>query len=105
MNGSGSITAKRSASVATRRYPAAPVAALVGAIACGALAQMATAPIASLLRRRVLLGPLATIDGAGGMLVGAALGVGVAWLLAVTALQQPELGLRRTVQTSAILPR
>jgi len=83
----------------------APVAALVGAIACGALAQMATAPIASLLRRRVLLGPLATIDGAGGMVVGAALGIGVAWLLAVTALQQPELGLRRTVQTSTILPR
>lgn len=83
----------------------APVAALVGAIALGAIAQMATAPIASLLRRRVLLGPLATIDGAGGMVVGAALGVGVAWLLAVTALQQPELGLRRTVQSSTILPR
>jgi S1-C subfamily serine protease len=90
---------------ASARVDWAPVAALVGAIACGALAQMATAPIASLLRRRVLLGPLATIDGAGGMLVGAALGVGVAWLLAVTALQQPELGLRRTVQTSTILPR
>jgi S1-C subfamily serine protease len=82
-----------------------PVAALVGAIACGAIAQMATAPIATLIRRRVLLGPLATADGAGGLLVGAALGLGVAWLLAVTALQQPELGLRRTVQASAILPR
>jgi S1-C subfamily serine protease len=82
-----------------------PVAALAGAIACGALAQMATAPISSFLRRRVLLGPLATIDGAGGLVVGAALGLGVAWLLAVTALQQPELGLRRTVQTSTILPR
>src|SRR5262249_23241309 len=54
----------------------APVAALAGAIACGALAQIATAPIASMLRRRVLLGPLATIDGAGGMVVGAALGLG-----------------------------
>ncbi len=82
-----------------------PVAALLGAIACGAIVQMATAPIASTLRRRWLLGPLATIDGAGGMVVGAALGLGVAWLLAVTALQQPELGLRRTVQASAILPR
>lgn len=90
---------------ASARVDWSPVAALVGAIACGALAQMATAPIASLLRRRVLLGPLATIDGAGGMVVGAALGLGVAWLIAVTALQQPELGLRRTVQTSAILPR
>ena len=90
---------------ASARVDWAPVAALVGAIACGALAQMATAPIASLLRRRVLLGPLATIDGAGGMVVGAALGLGVAWLLAVTALQQPEFGLRRAVQASAILPR
>ncbi|MDX6522627.1 MAG: hypothetical protein QOI17_140 [Gaiellales bacterium] len=82
-----------------------PVAALVGAIAFGAAAQMATAPIANLIRRRVLRGPLATIDGAGGMVAGAALGLAVAWLLAVTALHQPELGLRRTVQTSTILPR
>jgi uncharacterized membrane protein required for colicin V production len=82
-----------------------PVAALAGAIVFGAAAQMATAPIANLIRRRVLRGPLATIDGAGGLVVGAALGLALAWLVAVTALHQPELGLRRTVQTSAILPR
>ena len=82
-----------------------PVAALVGAVVGGAVAQLATAPLAGLLRRRFLRGPLATADGAGGMVVGAALGLAVMWLVAVTALHQPALGLRGEVQASAILPR
>jgi S1-C subfamily serine protease len=82
-----------------------PVAALLGAVVGGAIAQAATSPLALMLRRRVARGPLATADGAGGLVAGAALGVGVAWLLAVTALHQPALGLRGDIQRSAILPR
>ena len=82
-----------------------PVAALVGAVVGGLVAQIATAPLADTLRRRFLRGPLGTIDGAGGLVVGVALGLAVAWLLAVTALHQPSLGLRGDVQRSSILPR
>jgi S1-C subfamily serine protease len=82
-----------------------PVAALAGAVAGGLVAQMATAPLANTLRRRFLRGPLGTIDGAGGLVAGVALGLAVAWLLAVTALHQPSLGLRGDVQRSSILPR
>ncbi len=82
-----------------------PVAALVGAIVGGLVVQVATAPLADVLRRRFLRGPLGTLDGAGGLVVGVAFGVAVAWLLAVTALHQPSLGLRSDVQGSSILPR
>ena len=82
-----------------------PVAALVGAVVGGLVAQIATAPLADALRRRFLRGPLGTLDGAGGLVFGVALGLAVAWLLAVTALHQPSLGLRGDVQRSSILPR
>ena len=82
-----------------------PVAALVGAVVGGLVVQIATAPLADALRRRFLRGPLGTLDGAGGLVVGVALGLAVAWLLAVTALHQPSLGLRGDVQRSSILPR
>ena len=82
-----------------------PVAALLGAVIGGALAQAATNPLAMAVRRRVLIGPLATIDGAGGLVAGTVLGLAVAWLVAVTAINQPGLGLRHEVQSSTILPR
>jgi S1-C subfamily serine protease len=82
-----------------------PIAALIGAMTGGIVMQLATAPLADMLRRRMARGPLATADGAGGLVAGAALGLGVAWLLAVTALHQPSLGLRTQVQQSTILPR
>jgi S1-C subfamily serine protease len=82
-----------------------PVAALIGAVAGGLVVQIATAPLADALRRRFLRGPLGTLDGVGGLAVGVALGLAVAWLLAVTALHQPSLGLRGDVQRSSILPR
>lgn len=82
-----------------------PVAALLGAIIGGIAVQVATGPLADMLRRRLGRGPLAAMDNAGGLVAGAALGLGVAWLLAITALHQPSLGLRSEVQHSAILPR
>ena len=81
------------------------MAALLGAVIGGAMVQAATNPLANAVRRRVLIGPLATIDGAGGLVAGTALGLAVAWLVAVTAINQPSLGLRHEVQSSTILPR
>jgi len=82
-----------------------PVAALGGAIIGGAIAQAATSPLAVMVRRRVIHGTMATLDGAGGLVAGAVLGLGIAWLLAVTALHQPALGLSADVRSSTILPR
>jgi S1-C subfamily serine protease len=82
-----------------------PVAALVGAVVGGALAQAATSPVGAMARRRMVGGPLALIDEAGGLITGAVLGLAVVWLVAVTAINQPSLGLRHEVQTSTILPR
>ena len=82
-----------------------PVAALIGAVVGGALAQAATSPVAHMMRRRMIRGTIAVFDSAGGLVAGAALGLGVAWLIAVTALHQPALGLRSDVQSSTILPR
>src|SRR5207247_896118 len=56
------------------------------------------------LRTHVLHGPLGAVDTAGGVAAGAALGLAVAWLAAVVALEQPGLHLRRDVQHSSILP-
>ncbi len=82
-----------------------PVAALAGALIGGLVVQVATGSLAAMLRRRFLREPLATLDGIGGLVVGSALGLAVVWMLAVTALHQPSLGLRGDVQRSSILPR
>jgi hypothetical protein len=52
----------------------------------------------------VLHGPLAAADTAGGVAAGLVLGLAIAWLVAVVALEQPGLHLRRNVQRSTILP-
>jgi S1-C subfamily serine protease len=57
-----------------------------------------------MIRGRVLRGPLAAVDTAGGLALGTVLGIALVWLAAVVAMQQPSLGLRRDVQRSAILP-
>jgi hypothetical protein len=44
-------------------------------------------------------------DSLGGAIVGAALGLALAWLIAVVAVQQPSLGFRQDVRESTILPR
>jgi S1-C subfamily serine protease len=81
-----------------------PMASMVGALIGGSAAQAVTGSAASMLRGRMLHGPLRMVDTAGGLVAGAALGLAVAWLAAVVALAQPSLGLRRDVQDSTVLP-
>ena len=83
--------------------PWQPMAALGGAIVGGLLGQLAFAPVAGLLRGRIG-GRLVSIDRAGGAVAGAVMGLAAAWILAVAALHQPALGMRQTVQRSALLP-
>ena len=81
-----------------------PMASLIGALIGGSAAQAVTGSVAAMLRGRLLHGPLRLADTAGGFVAGAAFGLAVAWLVAVVALAQPTLGLRRDVQGSTVLP-
>jgi S1-C subfamily serine protease len=82
-----------------------PVAGLVGAVIGAFALQTGAVALGRPLFRAVAIGPARALDMAGGALFGAALGLGLAWLFAVVALQQPSLGLRKDVQRSEILPR
>ncbi|MGZ4482170.1 MAG: CvpA family protein [Gaiellales bacterium] len=86
------------------RSPWLPAAGLAGALVGGLLVQTLAGSLVESVRRRVMAGPLATLDGLGGGLAGAVLGVAAVWLVAAAAVQQPELGLRRLVQRSTLLP-
>jgi S1-C subfamily serine protease len=81
-----------------------PLASMIGALVGGSIAQGVTGSVAELLRGKLLHGPFRMVDTAGGLFVGAMLGLAVAWLAAVVALAQPGLGLRRDVQSSTVLP-
>jgi S1-C subfamily serine protease len=81
-----------------------PLASMIGALVGGSIAQGVTGSVAELLRGKLLHGPFRAVDTAGGLFVGAMLGLAVAWLAAVVALAQPGLGLRRDVQSSTVLP-
>jgi S1-C subfamily serine protease len=81
-----------------------PFASMIGALVGGSIAQGVTGSVAELLRGKLVRGPLRLVDTAGGLFVGALLGLAVAWLAAVVALAQPGLGLRRDVQGSTVLP-
>jgi S1-C subfamily serine protease len=81
-----------------------PFASMIGALIGGSIAQGLTGTAAELLRGKLVRGPLRMVDTAGGLFVGALLGLAVAWLAAVIALAQPGLGLRHDVQGSTVLP-
>jgi uncharacterized membrane protein required for colicin V production len=78
------------------------VGAAVEAFLLVALGALVAGPVQAFLASRPAL---ALFDRAGGVVVGGLLGLAVGWLIAVLALQQPALGLRRDVRESAILPR
>jgi len=87
-----------------RHSPWLGVAGLAGALIGGTIVQFGAGAAANALREHVIRGPVAAADTAGGVAVGAILGLALAWLVAVVALEQPGLHLRRDVQRSTILP-
>ena len=83
-----------------------PVAGLIGAVAGATILQAAGTIVGAFFRRGLRLTPLRLVDSAGGLLVGAAIGLALAWVLGAAALLVPgEPGLRRSAQQSAILRR
>src|SRR4051812_23639184 len=85
------------------KSPYAPLFALLGAIILGGLLAMGLESLGFKLRG-LLIGPLGIIDSAGGAILLAAVGLGVAWLFGAVALQTPGAReLRRDIQRSKIL--
>ncbi|WP_217914028.1 CvpA family protein [Miltoncostaea marina] len=83
-----------------------PLASLAGALVGAVLVQTLLLMLAAPLRRRMLHGAARTVDQGGGVVLGALLGLALAWLIAAVAIYQPgdrATALRREVQRSAIL--
>jgi hypothetical protein len=81
-------------------------ASLVGAILGASLLGAASVSLAESPRRFLAFRPgLRLLDSVGGAGLGGALGLALAWLLAVVALHQPGLGFRNDVRNSTILPK
>ena len=85
--------------------PYAPAVALGGAVLIGGIVAVSIEAAAIELRHRVVRGSVGEVlDGAGGALLIAALGLGIAWLFGAVALNAPNArDLRSAVQRSAIL--
>ena len=82
------------------------IASLAGAIVGAALLGSASATLAETPRRFLAFRPgLRAADALGGAFIGAALGLALAWLIAVVLVQQPSLGFRQDVRSSTILPK
>jgi uncharacterized membrane protein required for colicin V production len=83
-----------------------PFVGLLGAVAGAAIVQMAGGFVGSFFRRGLRLTPLRLLDSAGGLLLGAATGLVLVWVVGATVLLLPgQTELRRAVQRSAILTR
>jgi S1-C subfamily serine protease len=82
------------------------IASLAGAIVGAALLGAASATLAETPRRFLAFRPgLRAADSLGGAIIGAGIGLALAWLVAVVLVQQPSLGFRQDVRESTILPR
>ena len=82
-----------------------PVASVFGAAFGAFLAALATGSLAAIARATLSRTPVLHLaDRVGGALVGGIVALALAWLAAVLFLNQPSLGLRRTIQASAIMP-
>jgi S1-C subfamily serine protease len=81
-----------------------PVAGLVGAVLGAMLLQFAALFAGSFIRGGLRLAPLRLLDTAGGLLLGAAVGLGIVWVGASVALLAPgQERLRQEVERSAIV--
>jgi S1-C subfamily serine protease len=84
--------------------PYAPAFGLVGALIAGAILASGFEGIGLRLRRTLVLPGLGALDGALGALFGAALGLGIVWILAAVAAQAPgDARLRADIEESVIL--
>jgi S1-C subfamily serine protease len=83
-----------------------PLVSLAGAVVGATIVQTLLLTLARPLRRRVAQGSARRLDQGGGLVLGAALGLTLAWLIAAVAIYQPgdrAAGLRDEVQRSSIL--
>jgi S1-C subfamily serine protease len=81
-------------------------ASLAGAVVGASLLGAASATLAETPRRFLAFRPaLRVADSAAGAFLGGVLGLALAWLIAVVALHQPDLGLQKDVRESTILPK
>ena len=84
--------------------PYTPLVGLAGAAVGAVLLETLGTVAGSVLRRKVEFGPARAFDSAGGLILGAAAGVAVVWVLGSVALQFPgKPGLRESVQRSFVL--
>jgi uncharacterized membrane protein required for colicin V production len=87
--------------------PYTPVAALAGAVLLGGLVQSIAGMVGGVIRKSLfVVPPLRMLDSLGGLLLGAAAGLALVWVLGVVALQLPgQTRLRDYVRQSEILQR
>jgi uncharacterized membrane protein required for colicin V production len=87
--------------------PYTPLAALAGAVLLGGVIHSAAGMVGGVVRRTLfVLPPLKMLDSLGGLLLGGATGLALAWVVGVAALQFPgQVQLRQYVQQSEILRR
>jgi S1-C subfamily serine protease len=85
------------------RSPWVPLASLIGAVLGALVLQAGAVFLGNRVRGLFLHGPFRLADSAGGLIVGAVVGLAVAWLAAVAALQIQGSALRSSVQDSVIL--
>ena len=88
------------------RSPYTPLVGLAGAAAGAIVLETLGTLVGGMLRRRLHLPALRTVDTAGGLVLGAAAGFAVLWVLGSVALQFPgQTELRRGAQRSIVLQR
>ncbi len=85
--------------------PWVPLASLIGALIGAVLLQAITSMLGTTMRARIVPGRFRVVDSAGGVATGALVGLGVMWLVAVLAIQQPAIGLRDQVERSFVMGR
>jgi S1-C subfamily serine protease len=86
--------------------PYTPLVGLAGAAAGAVFLETLGTVTGGMLRRKLHLGALQTIDTAGGLVLGAAAGFAVVWVVGAVALQLPgQAELRRGAQRSLVLQR
>jgi S1-C subfamily serine protease len=86
--------------------PYAPAFGLIGALLAGAILASGLEGLGFKLRRTLIVPGMGLLDGVLGALLGAALALGIVWIVAAVAGQAPGQGqLRADIQRSAILRR